>query len=289
MNKTTDLAYKVSIITIIINVILTIFKLIAGFVGSSKSMISDAIHSASDVLSTIIVIVGIHISNKNSDRKHPYGHERFECIAAAILAVILAITGSSIGVAGLKAIQLNEFVIPNIWALIAALASIIVKEWMYHYTKKAAQALKSGALLADAWHHRSDSLSSIGAFFGILGSMLGLSFFDALASILIAICIVKVAYDILKDSLNKMLDTAAGEEIESKIIELVKENINVLAVDDLKTRLFGSKMYVDLEVALDANLSFVEAHEIAEEIHFQIEKSFANCKHCMVHVNPKLN
>lgn len=284
-----DLAYHVSVVTIIINLILTILKLIAGFIGNSKAMISDAVHSASDILSTFIVMLGIFISKKKSDRKHPYGHERFECIAAIVLAVILALTGVGIGFSGIENIQSNKIIIPNMIALFAAIISIVIKEWMYHYAKKAAIKLNSGALLADAWHHRSDALSSIGSFVGILGSMLGLKFFDPLASILIALCIVKVAYDILKDALAKMLDTAASEEIEKAIIDIVKENEAVLNIDDIKTRLFGSKIYVDLEIAVDAQLSLIEAHNIAEDIHIQVEEKIANCKHCMVHVNPKLD
>lgn len=289
MKKNKDLAYRVSIVTIVVNLVLTIIKIIAGIIGHSSAMISDAIHSGSDVLSTLIVIVGIYISNKKSDREHPYGHERFECIAAIILAIILAFTGIAIGFSGVESIRSKDFVIPTTIALIAAIISIVSKEWMYHYTKKAALKLNSGALLADAWHHRSDALSSIGSFVGIAGSMLGLNFFDSLASILIALCIIKVAYDILKDALSKMLDTTAGEEIENKIIELVNQNENVLAIDDVKTRLFGSKIYVDLEIAVDANLSLIEAHKIAEEIHDAVEEKFDNCKHCMVHVNPKLD
>lgn len=284
-----DLAYHVSIVTIITNLILTILKLITGFIGNSKAMLSDAIHSASDVLSTFIVMLGIYVSKKKSDRKHPYGHERFECIAAIILAIILAFTGIGIGFSGIESIKQNKIIIPNIIALIASIISIVVKEWMYHYTKKAALKLNSGALLADAWHHRSDALSSIGSFVGILGSMLGLSFFDPLASVLIALCIIKVAYDILKDALAKMLDTAVSEEIEKDIIDLVKENTAVLNIDDIKTRLFGSKIYVDLEIAVAANLSLIEAHNIAEDIHNQVEEKIPHCKHCMVHVNPKID
>lgn len=284
-----DLAYHVSIVTIITNLILTILKLITGFVGNSKAMLSDAIHSASDVLSTFIVMLGIYVSKKKSDRKHPYGHERFECIAAIILAIILAFTGIGIGFSGIESIKQNKIIIPNIIALIASIISIVVKECMYHYTKKAALKLNSGALLADAWHHRSDALSSIGSFVGILGSMLGLSFFDPLASVLIALCIIKVAYDILKDALAKMLDTAVSEEIENDIIDLVKENTAVLNIDDIKTRLFGSKIYVDLEIAVAANLSLIEAHNIAEDIHNQVEEKIPHCKHCMVHVNPKID
>ena len=280
-------AYKVSIITIITNIILTLIKLIAGIIGSSVSMISDAIHSASDVLSTFIVMIGIYISNKQSDHEHPYGHERFECIAAIILAVFLAIVGVNIGISGIKNIAGDNLKEPSMIALVAALISILIKEWMYRYTKKVADKINSGALLADAWHHRSDALSSVGAFVGILGSILGLKFFDTLASIIIALFIIKVAYDIIKDALDKMLDTSCSEEVENRLKELILSNKEVLSIDDLKTRLFGSKMYVDLEIGVDSTLTLIEAHTIAENIHDSVEKEFTNCKHCMVHVNPK--
>lgn len=281
-------AYKVSIISIVLNFLLTIVKLIAGIIGNSASMISDAIHSASDVLSTFIVMIGIKMSNKSPDRSHPYGHEKFECVAAIILATLLAVVGVKIFISGMiSLINGNDVKIPSIIALIAAIVSIIVKELMYQYTKKIAEKINSSALLADAWHHRSDALSSIGAFIGILGSILGLKFFDPLASIVIALFIIKVAYDILKDALDKMLDHACSEEIIEKLKTIILNNENVLTIDDLKTRLFGSKMYVDLELGVDSNLSLVEAHSIAEEIHDLVEKEFSNCKHCMVHVNPK--
>ena len=282
------LAYKVSIVTIIANFLLTIIKLLAGIFGSSKAMISDAIHSASDVFSTLIVIIGVHLASKKSDKEHPYGHERFECVATIILAVLLAIVGTKIGISGINSIlNKNEIKTPSLFALIAAIVSIVIKEIMYRYTKKAADKINSNALLADAWHHRSDALSSIGAFIGILGSILGLSFFDPLASIIIALFIFKVAYDILKDALDKLLDHACSEEDVKKIKSLILSNEDVLCIDDLKTRLFGSKIYVDVEIGLDSNLSLIAAHEIAEKIHDLIEKEIPSCKHCMVHVNPK--
>ena len=282
------IAYKVSIVTIVANLFLTIIKLLAGILGSSTAMISDSIHSASDVFSTLIVIVGVAIAHKKSDKEHPYGHEKFECLAAIILAVLLVIVGTKIGINGIKTIiDGTDIKVPSVFTLIVAIISIITKEIMYRYTKRAAIKINSNALLADAWHHRSDSLSSIGAFIGILGSLLGLSFFDSLASIIISFFILKVAYDILKDALNQILDHACSEETIDSIKELVLSNEEVLTIDDLKTRLFGSKMYVDLEIGVDSKLTLIEAHKIAEDVHKMVEEKFPHCKHCMVHVNPK--
>lgn len=287
--KKLDLAYKVSIVTIIVNVILFVFKLLAGIFGNSKAMISDAVHSASDILSTFVVMVGIFISRKKSDDKHPYGHEKFECIAAIVLAAMLFGVGIGIGLDGINAIIDKTYNYTNgigVIALIAAIASIVVKEWMYHFTMKAANKENSGALKADAWHHRSDALSSVGALIGITGSMLGFQILDSIASVIIAICIIKASFDILMDGINKMVDTSANLEVIELIKDITYKNKKVKNIDSLKTRLHGSKIYIDLEVALDKNLTFIEAHSIAHEIHDLIEENIKNCKHCMVHINP---
>lgn len=287
--KKLDSAYKVSIISIVVNIVLFVFKLIAGIIGHSKAMLSDAIHSASDIISTIIVIIGIFISRKQSDDKHPYGHEKFECIAAIILSAMLFGLGISIALDGITSILNKSYLItktPTIIALIAAIISIIIKEWMYQFTIKASIKENSNALHADAWHHRSDALSSIGALIGIGASMLGFKLFDPLASIIIAICIIKAAFDILIDGINKMVDTSAGNEVLKNIANIISEEKEIKNIDSLKTRLFGSKLYIDLEIAVDKNLSLVEAHDIAHKVHDLLEEKIKNCKHCMVHVNP---
>lgn len=287
--KKLNLAYKVSIITIIVNLVLFVFKLIAGIVGNSKAMISDAVHSASDILSTIVVMIGIFISRKKSDEKHPYGHEKFECIAAIVLAVMLFLVGLGIGADAIKSIITGTYKIikqPEVIALIAAILSIVVKEWMYQFTMKASLVENSNALEADAWHHRSDALSSVGALIGIGGALIGFKILDSLASIVIALCILKAAYDILKDGIDKMVDTSASNDILNKITDLIKNNKEVKQIDSIKTRLFGSKIYIDLEIAVDKNLTLIEAHDIAHKIHDSIEENINNCKHCMVHINP---
>ncbi|MEG0367807.1 MAG: cation diffusion facilitator family transporter [Coprobacillus sp.] len=283
-----SIALKVSLVTIIGNVILTVFKLIAGFVGHSSAMISDAIHSGSDVLSTLVVIVGVKLSNKKSDIEHPYGHERLECVAAIILAIMLAVTGAGIGISGINMMFQDNTVIPvpSTIALVAAIISIIVKEAMYWYTYFPAKKMNSGALLADAWHHRSDALSSIGSFAGILGAQLGFKFLDPLASVVISLFILKVSYDIFKDSINKMIDKSCDKDVIQEIEDIIYRNGSVKQIDDLKTRLFGDKIYVDVEIAADADLTLLESHQVAQDIHDLIEKSVPLVKHCMIHMNP---
>lgn len=285
----TDIAMRVSTVSIIVNLLLSVFKLIAGFVARSGAMISDAVHSASDVFSTIIVMIGVVISEKEADKEHPYGHERLECVASIILAVILAITGFGIGVSGVRKIagaNYGELQIPGMLALIAAIISIVVKEWMYWYTRGAAKKIHSDALMADAWHHRSDALSSIGALVGIAGARMGYPVLDPIASVVICLFIEKAAIDIFKNSLEKMVDKSCPDEVVHQIEEIILAQEGVENIDDIKTRLFGAKIYVDIEIGVDATKTLAVAHEIAEKVHDAIEAELPDVKHCMVHENP---
>lgn len=278
---------KVSLVSIIGNIILSGLKLIAGFVARSSAMVSDAVHSASDVISSIVVIIGIELSAKESDKEHPYGHERMECVAAIVLATILALTGLLIGYNALvKMLARTEVVIPGVLALVAAIVSIIVKEAMYWYTRHYAKKLDSNALMADAWHHRSDALSSIGSLAGIAGARMGYPIMDLLASLVISLFIIKAAYEIYKDGIDKMIDHACDEGFENEIRELVLKQEGVKRIDLLQTRLFGNKIYVDIEIAADGDLKLRDSHKIAENIHDLLEKQYPKIKHIMVHVNP---
>lgn len=281
---------KVSFITITVNILLSVIKLIAGIIGHSNAMISDAIHSASDVFSTFVVLIGIKLSTKKADKEHPYGHERLECVAALLLAFVLFITGLGIGYDALKNIiqgNYSHLQVPSILALGVAILSILTKEGMYWYTRYYAKKMDSSALMADAWHHRSDAFSSIGALIGILGARLGYPIMDSIASLVIFAFIVKAAYDIFKDAIDKMVDHACDEVTENKLRQLVEQNQNVMHIDLLQTRIFGNKIYVDIEIALDGTLTLQEAHGIAEKVHDDIESYFPKVKHIMVHVNPE--
>lgn len=287
-----DVAMRVSIVSIVVNVLLSVGKLIAGVLGKSGAMISDAIHSASDVFSTIVVIIGVSISNKKADEEHQYGHERLESVAAVILAAILAVTGIGIGYSGLKSIlggNYDKLAVPTLLPLAAAVVSIVVKEWMYWYTRAAAKKIKSDALMADAWHHRSDSLSSIGSLIGIAGARLAFPILDPVASVVICIFIIKAAYDIFKEAMEKLVDRACDKALVEKMEKAIKSQSDILGLDEIKTRLFGSKIYVDIEIAVDGNVSLYAAHAIAENVHNVIEKEFTDVKHCMVHVNPAMD
>lgn len=271
------------------NVILAAFKLFAGIFGHSQAMISDAVHSLSDVFATFIAFLGVKLSQKKADKVHPYGHERMECVASLVLGMILTATGLGIGAAGLKTVFSGEYAslsAPTALALSAAIVSIAVKESMFWYTRHYARVLNSAAFMADAWHHRSDAMSSVGSLLGIGGAMLGYPILDCIASILICLCILKVAWDILKDALDKMLDTACNEKLEQEISHFISSQEGVINLDVLHTRMFGNKIYIDAEIAVDGTQTLKDAHSIAERVHDGVEKQFENIKHIMIHVNP---
>lgn len=282
-------AVKVSMVSIVGNSVLTLFKLLAGIFAHSGAMISDAVHSGSDIFSSIIVIVGVKLAGKESDKEHPYGHERFECVAAILLAVILLITGIFIGVAAIEKIAVpvsDQPQIPGLLALIAAAVSIVSKEAMYWYTRFYAKRLDSGALMADAWHHRSDALSSVGALLGIVAARMGFPIFDPIASLVICLFIGKAAYDVFNDAIAKMVDHSCSTELEEEIANCAARQENVMGVDLIQTRVFGNKIYVDIEISADGSKSLLEGHEIAQSVHDAIEQNFPDVKHIMVHVNP---
>ena len=285
-------AVRVSLVSIVGNAILSLLKILAGILAHSGAMISDAIHSASDVFSSIIVIIGVKISAKDSDRDHPYGHERFECVAAIVLAVTLFVTGLFIGHAALEQITAGsnrQLTVPGILAMVAAIVSIVTKEAMYWYTRFYAKRLDSGALMADAWHHRSDALSSVGALIGIAGARMGYPVLDPIASLVICVFILKAACDIFKDAINKMVDHSCSEETEKAMINCASDQPGVLGVDLIQTRIFGNKVYVDIEICADGQITLAESHEIAEQVHIAIEAQFPKVKHITVHVNPALS
>lgn len=281
---------KLSLVGIIGNIILSSFKLAAGICGHSGAMVSDAIHSASDVFTTVVACLGVRLSKKNADKEHPYGHERMECMASLILGMVLMLTGLGIGMEGILNIVMpapESVVIPGPIALWAAVISIFSKEAMFWYTRYYARLLNSAAFLADAWHHRSDALSSVGSLLGIGGAMLGFPVLDSAASVVICLFILKVAFDILKDSIQKMLDTSCGDLYEKKLSDFILMQQEVLGIDMLHTRMFGNRVYADLEIRVDAAKSLREAHAIAENVHNQVIKDFPSMKDIMIHVHPE--
>ena len=280
---------RVSKVSVAANVFLSAFKLFAGVVGHSGAMIADAVHSLSDVAGSGLVILGAHLSSKESDREHQYGHERLECVISLILANVLLLVAAGIGIEGIRGmIDPQSAAMPGMLALIAAVVSVASKEVLYWYTRAAAKKIDSVSLMAEAWHHRSDAISSVGSFIGIFGAMLGFPVLQPAVCVLIAVLIFKVGIDIYRETMNKLIDKACDDETAEKIKATIVAQEGVIALDEIKTRLVGSKVYVDIEIACDGTQSLYDAHRIAERVHRQVEELFpGRIKHCSVHVNPR--
>ncbi len=282
-----NLAIKTSVITIIINLFLFIIKLILGLISHSKSLVSDAIHSLSDVFTTIIVIFGFIVSSREADENHPYGHERIESAFAIVLAFILLITGVYIGYEGLiSLVNPSKIVVPSLIGLIGAILSILVKEIMYQYTIRIAKKLNSPSLKGDAWHHRSDAISSLGSLVGILGAHYGLPILDPLICLFICLLIIKTSIDIFISALSGMLDTACDKETENAILKTIIDSNKKFQVIDLKTRLFGSKIYIDLIISMDGNTTLKNVDKVRVKLHDEIEAKFNLVKHINIKVIP---
>lgn len=292
--ETVKITKQTAAVGILGNVLLSGFKLFAGVFGHSAAMVSDAVHSLSDVFATLIAYIGRRISEKPADKEHPYGHERFECIASIILGAILIATGVRIGVGCAESIINKTYLTaaePGVIALVAAIVSIVTKEAMFWYTLYQAKRIKSSAFRADAWHHRSDALSSVGALIGIAAARMGYPVMDDVAGLIIAVVILIVAVRIIRDAINSMLDRSADPKVEEDMRKVINDysalSGNRVDIDSLITRKFGDKIYVDLEIGVDGDMKLKDAHDIAEEVHDLIEKNFDDVKHVMVHLNPK--
>ena len=279
---------RLSIVGVGGNILLAVFKFVAGILGNSMALVSDAVHSSSDVLATAVAYVGDRVARREADESHPYGHERFEQLAAEVLALILAGVGIGIGYAGIESLMTGGAGedAPGALALAAAALSIIVKEAMFWYTRHGARKIGSDVFMADAWHHRSDALSSVAALIGIGATMLGFPLGDSIASIVICLFILKVAWDVGRDAVGKLVDESGGKELNEAIAGYAAQCPIVDHVDSVVTRRFGSLYYADVEVAMDGSLSLSEAHGYAEEIHTRIEHECPQVKHVTVHVNP---
>lgn len=287
------LGEKISVACISGNVILSLLKFAAGIFGGSKAMIADAIHTVSDVFTTIIVIIGIRIAKKPCDKEHPYGHGKAEPIFAALLGIILFIAAIVTIKESIEPIRNQSFATPTFLALSAAVVSIIVKEAMYRVTYSAGLKINSLSIIADAWHHRSDALSSIGTFVGILGSMIGdwlnihyLKYLDPIAGVLVACLIFKVAYDIIKDAIKNLMDTSPDNEKIIKIRETVSAIDGVISVSQIKGRYVGRHLFIDMEIVVDSGITIEAGHYIAVQAKNKIMDAISDVFDVLVHVEP---
>ena len=284
------LGQRASSLGFVANVFLAVSKLTVGIIAHSQALISDSINSIGDVLSTFVVFIGIKLSRKDADKDHQFGHERLDSIAAILLSMFFLATAGLIGYQGVTTIIKGiseDIAVPGTLAWVVALIAIAVKESLYWYTIVVAKKINSTALKAAAWDHQSDVISAAGAFIGILGARLfGFALLAPILSLLICILIVITAIRIFKEGVDKLVDKSCDDETEAAISKSIESTEGVLRIDVLRTRLFGNRIYVDLEISVNAELSLEKAHEISETVHDQIEKEFPLVKHIMIHVNP---
>ncbi|MEG0857770.1 MAG: cation diffusion facilitator family transporter [Terrisporobacter sp.] len=283
-------ATKVTLISIVWNVILTIIKILAGLLGKSNAMVADGLHSASDIISSVGVLIGNKIARTPHDKEHNYGHEKAETLVSFLLSMLLIFVALKIGFGGVSSLlNLDSVQVPTLLPLIVSLISIGIKEYQYRITIKVANKINSPSLKADAWHHRSDALSSVAAFIGIGGSLLGFKALDPIATIIVGFFVAKVGFDIFKDATNELMDYSIDEKEESKILNIANVTDGVLNIGDLKTRKHGSMAYVDLTICVNKDLTVLQGHEIAHNLEITILEELPIVKGVTVHVEPCLN
>jgi len=285
--------FKVTIVGGIVNVILLIFKFVAGILGQSAAMIADAIHSLSDFATDIVVIVFVKISGKPQDKNHDYGHGKYETLATTLIGAALLAVGIGILVSGIRKIsdwlhgaQLDA---PGMLAFWAAIVSIVLKELTYQYTVRKGRQLESQAVEANAWHHRSDALSSIGTALGIGGAVLlgnRWTVLDPLASVVVSVFIGKVAFDLLKSGLGELTERSLPDEVENEIITIVDSFEGVVEPHDLRTRRIGNSYAIEMHILMDGNITLHQAHDTADAIEAALKSRFGEKTHIAIHVEP---
>lgn len=261
-------------------------KYLLDFFANSKALIADGFHSVSDMASTIIVMASMKFSETPADKNHPYGHEKAEALGTNILAVILVLTAFFLGRDAVLTIVSGNIAEPGSWALFAAFVSIIVKEILYRFTIKIGEEINSRGLIADAHHHRSDALSSIAALIGIGGAKLGFRFLDPLAGLVVALLILKVGYEIMRDTSYELMDGRPDKEKINEIRDLAAEIEGVIEIHDIKLRSYGPNYIVDLKIVVEDQLSVADGHNIACLVEKKIIKNSDDVKDVMVHVDP---
>ena len=285
--------YRVTLVGSVANLLLLIFKFVAGIVGHSAAMLADAVHSLSDFVTDIIVLVFVRISSKPEDEGHDYGHGKYETLATAIIGIILVLVGFGIFWNGMQSIwsflQGESLSEPGMLALVAAVVSIVVKELLYQYTVLRGKSLNSQAVVANAWHHRSDALSSIGTAVGIGGAILlgpAWRVLDPIAAVVVSGFIMKVAVQLLIPCLDELLEKSLPAEVENKIVETILSFPGVSSPHHLRTRRIGSNYAIEVHVRMDGRISLEEAHHTATQIELKLKELFGKNTHVGIHVEP---
>jgi cation diffusion facilitator family transporter len=281
-------ANKVMFVSIFLNAFLSVIIGITGFFSKSYAMMSDAVHTASDVFTTIIVIVGIRFSLKKADENHQYGHEKIEPLISSMLALFLFVVSLGIGFSGVRGILENHFEKPGNIVLFVVFLSIIIKESMYQYMRFGAKKIGSESIMADAWHQRVDAFASAGVFMGIIGSYFGVFLLDNLTAIVVCIITCKAAVKIYINSFKQLTDSSADKKTSDRLKELVQKNEKIKNIDSIKTKVLAGNVYVDIEISLNGDLSLYSANKISQQLENSIKNNFSRVKKCMIYFKPYL-
>ena len=285
--------YQVTWAGSFVNFLLVIFKFIAGILGHSAAMIADAVHSLSDFATDIVVLIFTRISNKPQDKNHDYGHGKYETLATAIIGIVLFAVGASICWNGLQAIQTvwqgGRLPAPGMLAFAGAIISIVSKELIYRYTIHVGRKINSSAVIANAWHHRSDAFSSIGTAIGIGGAIVlgeSWSVLDPMAAVVVSFFIMKVAVQLLKPCVDELTEKSLPDEIEKEICLIAENTPGVSAIHNLRTRRIGNHYAIEMHVRMDGHLTLYEAHAKASVIENKLKEKYGNETHVGIHVEP---
>ncbi|WP_052045159.1 cation diffusion facilitator family transporter [Caloranaerobacter azorensis] len=288
-NKRYKIASRITWITIILNLVLAIGKIIIGFISNSSAILADGIHTVSDIGSSVGIVIGFFIAKKPEDEEHQYGHEKAETIAAFLLSLMLIAVGVKMGISSLKLMLCQTVKVPTVIAIWAAAISIVIKELQFRMVMNVGKKIDSKALIADAWHHRSDALSSIAALLGVIGARMGYPLLDPLAGLVVSIIVVKVGVEFFIHGYNELMDVSIEESKLYEISRNLMKNTDIRNINDIKARKHGSKVYVDIKVCVDPNITVYMGHSIAEKVEEEVKRSLKNVKDVMVHVNPCSN
>ncbi len=292
MNREKEI-YKVTLWGSAVNATLVVFKFVAGIFGHSSAMIADAVHSLSDFATDIVVLIFVKISHKPKDKSHDYGHGKYETLATTLIGAVLFLVAVGIFIEGAKKIALwsngDTLTMPGRLALWAALASIILKEIIFQYTNRKAKRLNSQALKANAWHHRSDALSSIGTAIGIGGALIGgerWAVLDPIASLVVGILIIKVAFDLIKNGVGDLMEQSLPDDVENEIMEIVKSVPEVVEPHELCTRRIGNRYAIEMHILMNGDTPLKDTHDKASEIENLLKERYGDDTHIVIHVEP---
>ncbi|MBE6193541.1 MAG: cation transporter [Rikenellaceae bacterium] len=285
--------YRVTIVGSVVNLLLLIFKFVAGIVGHSAAMVADSVHSLSDFVTDIVVILFVRLSGRPADEDHDYGHGKFETLATLFVSLVLLGVAVMLFVNGVvdivSALHGEVLETPGLVALIAAAASIVIKEILYRYTVRCGKKVNSQVVVANAWHHRSDALSSIGVLVGVAGAMLlggSWSILDPIAATIVSVFIAKVAYNLLMPSLEELLERSLPKEVEQRILDIILSVDGVSSPHHLRTRRIGNAYAIEVHIRMDGNLTLTQAHAVTTAVERLLKQEFGDSTHVGIHTEP---